>query len=74
MSTTKTGMSAGRPSSRTGTTTKTVQDLIGGGENEELSRVNFELPKTKHRALKAYAANNDKTIRQIFEEYVDTLI
>jgi hypothetical protein len=73
MSTTKTGMSAGRPSSRTGTTAKTVQDLIGG-DSEETSRVNFDLPKTKHRALKAYAANNDKTIRQIFEEYVDTLI
>ena len=73
MSTTKTTLTAGRPSSRTGTSTKTVQDLIGAGE-EELSRVNFELPARKKQALKAYAVNNNKTIRQVFEEYVDTLI
>lgn len=73
MTAAKTTLSAGRPSSRTGTTAKTVQDLIGG-EDEELERVNFEMPKWKKRALKLYAVNNGRSIREIFEEYTDTLI
>lgn len=73
MSAPKTSLSAGRPSSRTGTTSKTVQDLIGG-DDEELERVNFEIPKRKKTALKVYAVTNGRTLREIFEEYVDTLI
>lgn len=65
------GLSAGRPSARTGAPIKSLHDLAG---DQKPVRVNFDLMKDKHTALKIYAANHGTTITALLTEYVDTLI
>ena len=65
------GLSAGRPSARTGTPITTLHDLA---DNQRSVRVNFDLMKDKHTALKIYAANQGTTITALLTEYVDSLI
>ncbi len=65
------GLSAGRPSSRTGSTVKTLHDLA---DSQETMRVNFNLTKEKHTKLKLYAIKQDKTVTEVLTEYVDSII
>jgi hypothetical protein len=64
------GLSAGRPS-RTGSNPAKTLSILAG--DEETARVNFDLPKAKHRALKAYAASQGKTIKEVLTDYIDQL-
>ncbi|SIO30319.1 chromosome partitioning protein ParB [Agromyces cerinus] len=64
------GLSAGRPS-RTGSNTAKTLSILAG--DEKLERVNFELEAAKKRALKAYAASNGKTIKELLTDYIDQL-
>jgi hypothetical protein len=64
------GLTAGRPS-RTGSNPAKTLSILAG--NEEKSRVNFDLPTSKHRALKAYAASQGKTIKELLTDYIDQL-
>lgn len=63
------GLSAGRPS-RTGNAANTMRIL---NEDEGTARVNFDIPKAKHRALKAYAARQGKTIKELMVDHIDQL-
>lgn len=65
------GLSAGRPSARTGVPIKSLRDLA---DEQKPVRVNFDLMKDKHTALKVYAANHGTTITALLTEFVDTLI
>lgn len=64
------GLSAGRPS-RTGSNPAKTLSILAG--EEKPARVNFDLPAPKHRALKAYAASQGKTIKELLTEYIDQL-
>lgn len=65
------GLSAGRPSARTGAPIKSLRDLA---DEQKPVRVNFDLMKDKHTALKVYAANRGTTITALLTEYVDSII
>lgn len=65
------GLSAGRPSSRTGRPVTNLSDLT---EQEKPARVNFQLDVTTYRQFKALAARRGVTIKQLLTEYVQQLI
>lgn len=64
------GLSAGRPS-RTGSSAERTLRVLAGDEGT--ARVNFDIPKSKHRALKVYAASQGKSIKDLLTDYLDTL-
>ncbi|GAA1772243.1 chromosome partitioning protein ParB [Agromyces humatus] len=64
------GLTAGRPS-RTGSNPAKTLSILAG--DEKPARVNFELAPAKHRALKAYAASQGKTIKELLTDYIDQL-
>lgn len=68
-----TGMSAGRPSARTGASSAKLQSILGG-DDDKLVRVNFEIPQSKRTAFKIYAATQNKTMGEILAEHIDTLL
>lgn len=63
-------LSAGRPSARAGKA-KTLASLAD--EASVMKRVNFELSAEQHTKLKIYAARQEKTIKELLTEYVDSL-
>lgn len=68
-----TGMSAGRPSARTGAAAAKLQSIIGG-DDDKLVRVNFEIPESKRTAFKIYAATQKKSMGEILADHIDTLL
>lgn len=66
------GLSAGRPSRAKAEPPATLSAVVGA--EEETQRVNFELAKSKHRWLKAYAAREGTTITDLLTRYIDSLI
>lgn len=75
MSNNKTGLSAGRPSQRTGSSKGRLMANLQDTEPEEtLVRVNFALPESKHTKLKVHVARSEhKSIRAFLTAYIDSL-
>ena len=64
-------LNAGRPSKSNQGSSLSLDDLV---ETEKTKRVNFDLPESKHRKLKEYAASQGMTIREVLTQYVETLL
>ena len=71
MSTKKTNLSSGKPSTRKEAMTKL---MAADDDNDELKvRVNVELTVAARTKLKMHALKNRKTISQLIRQYVDGL-
>lgn len=66
--TTKSALSAGRPSD--GKDKLTLASLV---RDEKQKRVNFDLSPEQHTKLKVYAAKHNKTVREVLSDYVASL-
>lgn len=75
MSNSKTGLSAGRPSQRAeNEKSRLLASLRDTPPVEELVRVNFSLPESKHTKLKVHVARSEhKSIRAFLTAYIDSL-
>lgn len=75
MNANKTGLSAGRPSQRSGNDkSRLLASLQDTTPTEELVRVNFSLPESKHTKLKVHVARSEhKSIRSFLTAYIDSL-
>lgn len=75
MSNSKTGLSAGRPSQRSGNEkSRLLANLKDVTPPEELVRVNFSLAESKHTKLKVHVARSEhKSIRAFLTAYIDSL-
>lgn len=63
-------MSAGRPSSRDNRKEATLASLADGVQTK---RINFDLPKELHDKLRMHCIREEKTIKELLTEYVDSL-
>ncbi|MDD2845117.1 MAG: plasmid partition protein ParG [Rhodoferax sp.] len=68
-STTKSALSAGRPSAKTN---KAVT-LASLSDKAATVRVNFDLDRDQHIKLKLYATRHGKSIKDVLSEYVAQL-
>jgi len=66
------GLSAGRPSRAKSEPPQTLSGLLG--VDEPVRRVNFDVPESKHRWLKAYAAREDVSITELLTRHIDELM
>ncbi|MGO2485292.1 MAG: hypothetical protein ACTH73_12415 [Glutamicibacter ardleyensis] len=75
MNANKTGLSAGRPSQRPGNDkSRLLASLQDTAPTEDLVRVNFSLPESKHTKLKVHVARSEhKSIRSFLTAYIDSL-
>lgn len=75
MSANKTGLSAGRPSTRSDNEkSRLMASLKDESPAEKTVRVNFELPQSKHTKLKVQVARSEhKSIRDFLTAYIDSL-
>lgn len=75
MSANKTGLSAGRPSQKPGNDkSRLLASLHDITPSEDLVRVNFSLPESKHTKLKVHVARSEhKSIRAFLTAYIDSL-
>lgn len=69
MTTLNTKLTAGRPSSR-----KEAMQALVKDDSEGKVRINFELEKSEHRALKLLATSKDTTIANLLREEIKRII
>lgn len=62
------GMTHGRPSKKVKNETK-LEDVNSNAK--VMTKVNFNLDKARHYALKKYALENDKTVTDVLIEMID---
>lgn len=62
-------LSAGRPSARSGAGT-TLADV---SDKKQVKRMSFELSVEQHAKLKINAARQNKSVKELLTEYVDSL-
>lgn len=64
----KLSLKAGRPSAN-----KSSSTLFDLAEKSDMVRVNFDLDRAEHVKLKIYAAKNERSITDIFREFVASI-
>ena len=67
--TTKSVLSAGRPSARN----DKAATLASLADKAPTVRVNFDLDREQHTKLKVYAAKQGKTVKEVLSDYVAQL-
>lgn len=68
--TSNSGLSAGRPSSRSSKPDVDVRSLM----SDDTSRINFEVPRELRNQFKAWAAQHDTTIKDELTRHIRSLL
>ncbi len=67
---TKSTLSAGRPSVKAGNKAATLASLA---DKTSTKRVNFDLSAEQHTKLKVYAAKQGRTVKELLTDFVEQL-
>lgn len=66
------GLSAGRPSARTGKPATSVRDLVGDSGGE--ARINFSVPRDLRARFKVWAIEHDTTMTDELTRHIRSLV
>ena len=65
-------LSTGRPSQSATAKAKLMESLKDEVPAEQLQRVNFEVPRSKHAKLKILAAKRNQSVNEFLTAYIDS--